>query len=306
MAQKKPGEYLTVLGVKLDSPAYNTVKKGDFITAIDGQSVKKLTMDECLDKLTSTGRLPVSLTLLRDGQQFSVRLKRQRLEREVCSCSYVPEHDILYCSLSLFTQQSGSQLRRSLKQGMHKKPKGIILDLRDNGGGVLDAAIDCASLFLPYNSLVVSTKNKKGVVVDSYHTKEAPLIKKNLPIVILVNEETASAGEILAQALRVHAESKQRMIFTVGNKTAGKGSIQEVKPMGKECALKLTTALYYLPDNSCIEGTGINPDFKGDMKTACNLILLLQDKIFQTHEQALKWLRKHIATDIKLASLDSN
>ena len=150
-----------------------------------------------------------------------------------------------------------------MKGPYKEKPKGLILDLRDNGGGILQAAVDCAGLFLPKQSLVVSTKNRAGNIIDRSSTTREPLIR-NLPIIILVNGNTASSAEVLAQALRIHAQKNQSPlsphVFIIGTQTHGKGSVQEVKPLSNNCALKITTAHYYLPDNASLHERGIKPD----------------------------------------------
>lgn len=122
-----------------------------------------------------------------------------------------------------------------------------------------------AELFLEKDSLVVSTKHKNGVVVRSYKTTKTPLVKSETPILILVDNFTASASEILAGCLRHHsatgsAGNEKLIVLIVGTSTFGKGSVQEVIPVGQGCALKLTTMLYYLPDDSSIQEVGITPD----------------------------------------------
>ncbi len=150
------------------------------------------------------------------------------------------------------------------------KCKGIILDLRRNPGGILQSAIAMSALFVDKNSLVAVTKDNKRKVVDKYFTTTEPILKTDVPIFILIDNFTASAAEILAGSLRYHSmqsyekkgkKGRNLLVFLVGTATFGKGSVQEVIPISNGCALKLTTMLYYLPDDLSIQATGIEPDF---------------------------------------------
>lgn len=266
---------LTIVNIVPGSPAdRGGLKKGDKIITIDHSPTKTLSIDDILQKIRGTQQFsPINITCMREKELHHSMLLRDHIPEESCGHVLIDANNILYCALVSFTKQSAAQLRRLLEQSLTKHPRGIILDLRDNSGGLLQAAVDCASVFLPKQSLIVSTKNRSGIVLDEYRTEQAPLII-NTPIIILVNESTASSAEIFAQALTIHADrissrmrsrNKQRIpspyIFTLGTKTFGKGSIQEIRPMGRNCALQLTTAFYYLPDNSSLQSTGIMPDF---------------------------------------------
>jgi carboxyl-terminal processing protease len=148
--------------------------------------------------------------------------------------------------------------------------------LRNNGGGLLNSAIDIAELFLDKNSLVATTKDRNNKVTEEYRTHKDPLASTATPIFILINPHTASSAEILAGALKVHSEKlaqqsagkKQNklLVFIVGTHSFGKGSVQELIPIGNDCALKLTTALYYLPNDVTVQGVGIEPDIKIEQK----------------------------------------
>ncbi len=117
-------------------------------------------------------------------------------------------------------------------------------------------------MFLKKNSLVALTKDKHGKEIERYSTRRNPVAKNTLPIFILINNYTASAGEILAGCLKINSDTtNDYLVFLVGTKTFGKGSVQEVIPISNNCALKITTCLYFLPDNTTIQGTGIEPDF---------------------------------------------
>ena len=141
-----------------------------------------------------------------------------------------------------------------------------------------------ASLFLPKGSLVVTTKNNKGHVVEKYTTKHNPVLNSNIPIFILIDNFTASAAEILSGCLQLYSQKETKnknnnnlMVFLVGDSTFGKGSVQEIIPISNGCALKLTTMLYYLPDNRSIQAKGVTPDF------------LIKPKVIPSEE--MKWVQ---------------
>jgi len=162
----------------------------------------------------------------------------------------------------MFTDTAYKQIELLLKKAQKEQIKGLILDLRNNSGGLLNSAIDIAGLFLKKGSLVALTKDKNGKQLEEYKTRRNPLAKKTLPIFILINNYTASASEILAGSLKIHSnETNDYLVFLVGTKTFGKGSVQEVIPISNNCALKITTCLYFLPDNTTIQARGIEPDF---------------------------------------------
>jgi len=162
----------------------------------------------------------------------------------------------------MFTDAAVKQIETLLKKSQKQPHKGLILDLRNNSGGLLNAAIDIAGLFLKKNSLVTLTKDKHGKEIERYVTTRNPVAKNTMPIFILINNYTASAGEILAGCLKINSDTTNNyLVFLVGTKTFGKGSVQELVPISNNCALKITTCLYFLPDNTTIQGTGIEPDF---------------------------------------------
>ncbi len=267
LGPKKPDdEYVMILNVKRGSPAEKAgMQRYDKIIGIDGSPVESLSTEECVRKLKGdTQHSEVILDILRDKKgALSLTLKRDVLPEEDVWCCYLPEPKIFYCALSLCTHEGARTLKKALESGLTKKPEGIILDLRDNAGGAVKAAVDCAALFLPRGSLVVSTKDRHGKVLAECKTESHPLIKGTIPVVVLVNTYTVSAAEILAQVLAYYSAQGTiaPRIIIAGTKTHGKGSVQEIRPVGRDCALKLTTALYYLPDNSSLQMNGIVPDF---------------------------------------------
>ncbi|OQA35769.1 MAG: Carboxy-terminal processing protease CtpB precursor [Candidatus Dependentiae bacterium ADurb.Bin331] len=172
-----------------------------------------------------------------------------------------------YLSLNMFTQNAIKQMEQLIKKSQQQQSKGLILDLRFNTGGLLNSVVDIAGMFLEKGSLVVETKNRDNKVIDRYVTTRTPIVDRSIPLFILVNNYTASAAEILAGVLQCYSSKDNKFLaFVVGTKTFGKGSVQEVIPVSNDCAIKLTIALYNLPNNFSIQGTGVTPDFEIDQK----------------------------------------
>ena len=267
-------DYLLILQVKPDGPAAKAgLKFQDKIIAIDNTSIRHLSLEESLKKLRGEKKhSAVSLTLIRAGKQFTITLKRDTYLMNTTWSAYLPDQKITYCHISLFTHTTATSLKNILEKSVKQKAAGIIIDLRDNSGGSLQAAVNCAAHFLPRNSQVVYTKNRNDVIINKYFTSSAPLIMHQIPIFILVNQNTASAAEVLAKSLSIYSQEVKPgstvspYTFILGTKTFGKGSVQDVLPIGNNCALKLTTALFYLTDNNTIHGTGISPDLKVTQK----------------------------------------
>jgi carboxyl-terminal processing protease len=237
-----------------------------------------MSTDEATAKLKGERNTKVHIKVLREGQSdlLSFDITRDVVKEQNSLAFYVPEHNVSYISLNMFTETAIKQIAELLKQSEKKKYKALILDLRNNSGGSLSAAVDIAGLFLPKGSLVVTTKDKNHKETDRYATSKDPIALHGLPIFVLINNFTASAAEILAGVLKIHSEKhsnaahkddqKKLMVFLVGNKTFGKGSVQEVVPVGNNCGLKITTSLYFLPNDTSIQGVGIEPDFTIDKK----------------------------------------
>lgn len=266
--RKSRDRALTIVETIPDGPAEKAgILQYDKIVEIDNQSLEGLTTEETIKLIKGERGSKVSLKILREGQQdlLSIDVTRDMVKTQASLSFYIKNQNIYYLSLTTFSENAVTQIESLLKKAEKKKYRGIILDLRNNSGGLLHAVISIAGLFLPKNSLIATTKDKHDKVIDSYKTKREPIANHKIPIFILINNYTASAAEILAGSLKIHADtnnSKQNtLVFLVGSTTFGKGSVQEVIPVNNNCAITLTTSLYFLPDNSTIQGSGINPDF---------------------------------------------
>jgi carboxyl-terminal processing protease len=268
------------------------IKPLDKIIAINDEPLEGMSTDKATLKLRGERLTKIKVTVVRENypEPISFDIERDVVQEQNSLCFYVKDQNVYYLSLSMFTENSIKQIADLLKKATQKKSKGLILDLRNNSGGLLNAAIDIAGLFVEKGSIVVTTKDKNNKEVDKYHTKSAPIADGSLPIFILINNYTASAGEILAGVLKMHSqalsvksgkkEQDRLMVFLVGTRTYGKGSVQEVIPVSNNCAVKITTSLFYLPDGTTNQGVGIEPDFEIERKFPPSEQMLWLNKFF--------------------------
>ena len=247
-----------------DTPAHKAgVEAGDLIVKIDGESVKGMTLSEAVSKMRGKKGTEIHLTVVRAGESKPIKMT---IERDIIKVKSVKtkvlDKDYGYIRISMFQSVTGPDLLKAinnLEDETKGKLKGIVLDLRNNPGGVLQAAVDVADAFLDVNRLLENKKvvYTKGRLEASKFTGEVTTEDHihNLPMVVLVNSGTASASEIVAGALQDHGRA-----VIMGVKTFGKGSVQTVMPLDKETAVKLTTARYYTPKGHEIQGEGVTPD----------------------------------------------
>ncbi|MBR1948746.1 MAG: S41 family peptidase, partial [Alphaproteobacteria bacterium] len=240
-----------------DTPAFRAgLKSGDYITNIDGETIIGMTLNEAVDKMRGKPGTKVKLTIRRLNEKpFDITLKREEIKTRSVKVD-VKDDDVLYVRISSFTEDVDEDIKKSFNEETkkHKKPfKGIVLDVRNNPGGLLDQADGVSELFLNQGE-VVSTRARNEDDTLRYSAKGSD-ITNGLPIVVLINNGSASASEIVAGALQDH---KRAVI--IGEKSFGKGSVQTVIPLGDYGAMRLTTARYYTPSGRSIQATGIEPD----------------------------------------------
>ncbi len=263
--RKTKDKHLTIVDTIPDGPADKVgIQPMDKIVEINGDLLEGLTTEKIISLLKGERHTVVKVKVMRENSpdMLSFEIVRDIVKEQHSLSFHITSHNISYISLSMFTDAAVKQIEALLKKSQEQNHKGLILDLRNNSGGLLTAAIDIAGLFLKKGSLVTLTKDKNAQEIEQYRTKRDPVIKNTLPIFVLINNYTASAGEILAGCLKIHSDAtNDYLVFLVGTKTFGKGSVQEVIPISNNCALKITTCLYFLPDNTTIQGTGIEPDF---------------------------------------------
>ncbi len=242
-----------------DTPAARAgVKAGDLITMLDGQTVQGLTLNEAVDKMRGPAGSQIHLTIKRDGVNTPIELAMQR---EVIRIQVVKSHlegDIGYVRLTSFNEQTDPGLRKAiqdLKQKAGGSLRGMVLDLRNNPGGLLDQAVSVSDDFLEQGE-IVSTRSRHPEESQRWNSKTGD-ITGGLPLVLLINGGSASASEIVAGALQDHDRA-----VVLGTRSFGKGSVQTVMPLQGNGAMRLTTARYYTPSGRSIQGLGITPDIE--------------------------------------------
>jgi len=249
--------FLTVVAPIEGTPAYKAgIKAGDRIIKIDDMPTKDMTLMDAVKHIRGPKGTKVKLTILREGvnKPLEFVIVRDVIPiRSVKKCMLTSH--IGYVRISSFQSNTTKELKQALRDLEKKGLNGLILDLRNNPGGLLNQAIEVSDVFLD-SGIIVSTKGrKKAQNMVAYAHKN--LVERNYPIVVLVNGGTASAAEIVSGALQ---DNKRALI--VGTKTFGKGSVQTVIPLSDGSALRLTTARYYTPSGRCIQVTGIEPDIE--------------------------------------------
>lgn len=242
---------LEVLSVLPKSPARGAgVKPGDVVVAVDGKAVEDLTTDEAVARIKGPEGTEVTVEVNRDGKKLAFTMTRRSLEFPNLRSS-LTQDELGYIRLVSFARGAGGQLHDEVDKLIDRGAEGIILDMRNNGGGLFSEAIDVASVFIEDG--LITTYSAPSEEDRDYRAKGDAF--EEVPVVVLVNERTASASEIVAGAL----QDNERAIL-VGSTTFGKGSVQEVISLPGAAALKLTTAAYLTPDGDDINGTGIEPD----------------------------------------------
>ncbi|MEQ1753419.1 MAG: S41 family peptidase [Micropepsaceae bacterium] len=234
------------------------IKTGDLIAAIDGISIQGMTLSDAVDKMRGPVNSQIKLSVLRKGEKKPLDFTVTRAVIRVESVRFRAENDVAVIRITTFTEQTEDGLEKAVQQAKAKiggRLKGVILDLRNNPGGLLDQAIAVSDAFLDSGE-VVSTRGRRASDTQRYNARSGQIFA-GMPLVVLVNQGSASASEIVAGALQDHRRAR-----IVGTRSFGKGSVQTVIPLsgGIDGALRLTTAKYYTPSGRSIQATGIDPD----------------------------------------------
>jgi len=273
------------------SPAFRAgLKSGDLITKIDDTAVKGLTMDEAIKRMRGEPNTKVVLTIFRknENRSFPVTITREEIHVQSVKAKMI-EPGYGWIRITQFQDRTVDDFARKLDELFKQNPqmKGLVLDLRNDPGGLLESAVAVAATFLPANAVVVSTN---GQIPESKATfratpddylrrggsdplKKLPAALKSVPMVVLVNEGSASASEIVAGALQ-----DQKRATLMGAQTFGKGSVQTVRPLSADTALKITTARYYTPSGRSIQAKGIVPDVWLDETAEGNVFAALRTR----------------------------
>lgn len=250
--------------VKIVSPIDDTpadkagIKAGDYITHIDGETVIGLGLNEAVSKLRGKIGTKVKLSIRRvNSKPIEITIKREEIKIQSVK-SEIKDESISYIRISSFTEDIDKTIIDAInkaKKELKNKFLGIVIDVRNNPGGLLDQAVEVSDLFLEKGEIVSTRSRNEEDTVKFMAT--AGDIAKDLPIVVMINEGSASASEILAGALQDHHRA-----IVLGEKSFGKGSVQTVMPLGDFGAMRITTARYYTPSGRSIQAKGIEPDIE--------------------------------------------
>ncbi len=242
-----------------DTPAAKAgLKAGDYITHINGETVVGLSLNDAVSKLRGKVGEEVKLTIRRiNSKPLDVTIKRQEIKIQSVK-SEIKEDAVAYVRISSFTEDVDKNVSDAIKKAKKELKNdllGIVIDVRNNPGGLLDQAVEVSDLFLDKGE-IVSTRSRNEADTVKFMATEGD-IAKDLPIVVMINEGSASASEILAGALQDHHRA-----IVLGEKSFGKGSVQTVMPLGDFGAMRITTARYYTPSGRSIQAKGIEPDIE--------------------------------------------
>ena len=255
-----------------DTPAQKAgIQSGDLIFRIDDKPVKEMDLDEAVKLMRGKVGTEIKLSIIRDNHDKPLTIKLKRAIIKIKSVKFrLLEKNYAYIRISSFQSRTAQQLKKALKsllkENNQQALKGLILDLRNNPGGLLNGSVDVADIFLNQGLIVYTQGRIKNSELKFSATHGDAL--KGAPIVVLVNNGSASASEIVAGALQDHKRA-----IIMGSDTFGKGSVQTIKPITKTTAIKLTTALYYTPSGRSIQAEGIIPDI-----TLANISLTEKEK----------------------------
>ena len=248
---------LTVITPIEDTPAWRAgIKPLDRIVKINNEITRDMTLTEAVKRMRGKPGEAVNLTILResDKKMMEFKIVRGVIQIRDIKESRILENGIAYIKLVQFREDTLKNLNLALNSLSKEKPKALILDLRNNPGGLLDMSVEITGKFIPKGKLIVYTRGRKEEQSYEYFSSaKQPIL--NLPMAVLINEGSASGSEILAAALQYYKRA-----IIIGGKSFGKGSVQVVIPLGNGTALKLTTSKYFTPDGKEISGKGVIPD----------------------------------------------
>ena len=238
-----------------NTPAHRAgIQALDYISKVDGESTKDMTLLDAVHRMRGPKGTKVTLTVIREGVSEEIVIDLIRDEITIQSVrGKILEDDIGYLRIAQFQEQTAQEQKKVLDELQTKGMSSLIIDLRNNPGGLLSAAVGVTEQFIPADRVVVSIKSRQGQKEQYRANAGDPLT--DIPIIVLVNAGSASGSEILAGALQDWGRA-----VVVGTQTFGKGSVQTILPLSDGSGLRLTTAQYFTPDDRSIHGTGIMPD----------------------------------------------
>lgn len=242
-----------------DTPAYRAgIQAGDVITHINNEPVLGMSLAEAVERMRGPVDTSIALTLRRPGEEEPIDVSMARAVITISPVRWRAEEDIGYIRVTTFNEQTESKLREaleSLEAELGDKMKGVVLDLRNNPGGLLEQAVQVADVFLDRGE-IVSTRGRRPDSIQRFNSRQGDLLDGR-PMVVLINGGSASASEIVAGALQDHDRA-----IIMGTPSFGKGSVQTIMPLPGHGAIRLTTARYFTPAGTSIQAKGITPDIE--------------------------------------------
>src|SRR5690606_15943396 len=242
-----------------DTPAYRAgIQAGDVITHINNEPVVGMSRAEAVERMRGPVDTSSALTLRRPGEEEPIDVSMARAVITISPVRWRAEEDIGYIRVTTFNEQTESKLREaleSLEAELGDKMKGVVLDLRNNPGGLLEQAVQVADVFLDRGE-IVSTRGRRPDSIQRFNSRQGDLLDGR-PMVVLINGGSASASEIVAGALQDHDRA-----IIMGTPSFGKGSVQTIMPLPGHGAIRLTTARYFTPAGTSIQAKGITPDIE--------------------------------------------
>lgn len=278
----------------------NDVRAGDKLLQVDGHDCKGKSVSDVSSLLRGKAGTTVTLLLERQGEKKTIKKEFLREEIKLPTVDYAAmlTPEIGYISFQEFTENSAHEFRQVLDSLVQKGGcQRLIIDLRGNGGGLISEALSIVSYFVPKGTEVVSTKGKTEAASRTYKTTTAPAYP-DMPLCVLVDRNSASASEITCGALQDLKRAK-----LIGEKTFGKGLVQNIRPIAYDGHLKVTTARYYLPSGRCIQGTGVEPDIVVNDSSKVNICFELYQKN-HFFDYATRYRMQHATIDFPDEKVD--
>lgn len=325
---KKIDDFVTIIEVYKDQAADKAgIKPGDQILAVDGKETKGKTPAQLNEILRGTPGSKIVLTINRPGENNEIKIEVERTNVEVPNVPFydILEGDIGYVTLTTFTRNAGRNVAKAIRELKEENPdlKGVIFDLRGNGGGLLAEAVNVSNIFIPKGELVVSTRGKVKEWDRSFKTLNSS-VDEDIPLVVVINDRSASASEIVCGVMQDYDRG-----VLVGQRSYGKGLVQNTKEIGYNARVKLTTAKYYIPSGRCIQsveykdgepvnipdeertpfktqngravldGGGVKPDIPVKKLTEADLVKVLVDENF-----IFKYVNTYVQKKGKISTLE--
>ncbi len=260
--------YITIVKPYVDGPAYKAgMLPGDIIYMVDGVDVSGMNIDNVVTMMKGPEGTIVKVTVIRDGESEPVELTITRAKIEIETVEHeMLDNKIGYIAVSGFEEPTSKQFKEAVEDLQSQGMKGLIIDLRDNGGGLLDTVVDMLDYILP-EGMIVYTEDKYGNKEEFRGTNKEVL---DLPMVVMTNGNSASASEIFAAAMQDYDAAT-----LVGTTTFGKGIVQSILPLTDGTAVKITISRYFTPKGVCIHGEGVTPDIEVELDDALRQMVVI-------------------------------